>query len=432
MTNAERFRILLVTAAGLGISIPADVSGQARTVTLQEAIDLAVRNNPSVIQARGNIRIAEAGRREYYGQWLPTINGTSSASTNSSSRFDPTTQRSVSGNSTSYSAGLSASYTIFDGFRRNANGRTTRANIEAAEATLVTQRFDIILQTKQAYFNAVAADELVTVAHARIERAQGQLKIAREKLDAGTAIRSDTLRSFVELGNARLQELNAVTQRETATANLARIIGADTPIRVRTGQTVLNVALALDTLSLRAEALAASPNVQQSEASARAADADVSSSRAGYFPSLTASYQQNWAGAQVSNLRNTWSARVSLSWPIFNGFTREMGVTRSSINRDIAYAQLEDARRLVNAQFTQFLAALESARLRIEIATASRAAGEEDLRVQQERYRLGASTIVDVLTSQEGLAQAEVDLVQARLDYQVARAQLEALLGREL
>ena len=59
-------------------------------------------------------------------------------------------------------------------------------------------------------------------------------------------------------------------------------------------------------------------------------------------------------------------------------------------------------------------------------------AAEEDLRVQQERYRLGASTIVDVLTSQEALNQAEVDAVTARFDYVRARAQISALIGRTL
>ena len=59
-------------------------------------------------------------------------------------------------------------------------------------------------------------------------------------------------------------------------------------------------------------------------------------------------------------------------------------------------------------------------------------AAQEDLRVQQERYRLGAATIVDVLTSQEALNQAEVDAVTARFDYVRARAQISALIGRTL
>ena len=57
---------------------------------------------------------------------------------------------------------------------------------------------------------------------------------------------------------------------------------------------------------------------------------------------------------------------------------------------------------------------------------------EEDLRVQQDRYRLGASTILDQIQSQENLVQAETDVVTTRYDYQIARAELEALLGRAL
>jgi outer membrane protein len=75
---------------------------------------------------------------------------------------------------------------------------------------------------------------------------------------------------------------------------------------------------------------------------------------------------------------------------------------------------------------------LDAARARIDITQTSVTAAREDMRVQQERYRLGASTIVDVLTSQEALNQAEVDVVNARFDYLRAEAQLEALIGRNL
>ena len=81
---------------------------------------------------------------------------------------------------------------------------------------------------------------------------------------------------------------------------------------------------------------------------------------------------------------------------------------------------------------SQRLAELDAARERIEITQTSVAAAREDLRVQQERYRLGASTIVDVLLSQEALNQAEVDVGNARFDYLRAKAQLEALIGRTL
>jgi len=150
------------------------------------------------------------------------------------------------------------------------------------------------------------------------------------------------------------------------------------------------------------------------------------------LPQISASYSRSWSGQEYNELDPSWSVRLSASWPLFNGFTRELNRTRSAVNRDNARAQAEDARRQVNAQLTQHLASLTSAQTRLEIALVSRAASEEDLRVQQERYRLGAATIVEVLASQVNLDQAEVDIVQARLDYLVAKAQIEALIGREL
>jgi outer membrane protein len=107
-------------------------------------------------------------------------------------------------------------------------------------------------------------------------------------------------------------------------------------------------------------------------------------------------------------------------------------MSRALASRNAAEARAADARRQANANFTQQIAALEASAQQLAIAQASRAAAEEDLRVQQERYRLGAATIVDVLTSQVSLGQAEVSMVQARLAVLTAKAQLEALAGREL
>ena len=80
----------------------------------------------------------------------------------------------------------------------------------------------------------------------------------------------------------------------------------------------------------------------------------------------------------------------------------------------------------------QTLGALRSAAERVESQAATLAAAEEDLRVQQQRYAVGGSTLLDVLTSQTQLDQARRDLIRARYDQRVAKAQLEALVGREL
>ena len=86
----------------------------------------------------------------------------------------------------------------------------------------------------------------------------------------------------------------------------------------------------------------------------------------------------------------------------------------------------------MNAQLTQQFAALFTTYEQIGIAQTNLDAAREDLRVVSERYRVGAATILDVVTSEANLTQAEVSLVQARYNYLIARAQLEALVGHSL
>lgn len=415
------------------LALPLSLAAQdpAPTVTLDEAIRLALRNQPAMIQALGDVNVAAAGRREAVGNWLPSLSASSSMSQSSSQRFDQATQRTVSGGATAASAGFSASMELFDGFRRFAQSRSAGASQASADAALVAQEFQVTLLTKQSFFNALAADELVRVSETRIRRAEEQLKVSRDKLAAGSATRSDTLRSTVELGNAQLQMLNARTQRANAVASLARLIGFDGPVTPVAAEGMYDIAL-IDRAALEQELLGNAPAVLSAEAALNAAEAQVGVTRAQYMPSLSASYSRSFSGTDFGALNPSWSARLSLSWNLFNGFSRETGVARVNASRDAAEARAADSRRQAAASLTQFINSLEAAQARIAIGLTSTVAAEEDLRVQNERYRLGAATIVEVLASQVSLDQAEVDLVQARLDFLVAKAQLEALLGRTL
>lgn len=424
-------RILAATLAWLAV---ATVTAQAQvpTVTLREALDMARDVNPTIIQAEGQLQNAGAGKLEAMGAWLPSISAGSNYSAQPGRPYYNTTiGDTVTPTSSSMSGSLSASLQVFDGFRRIAENRSASADQASAQASLVNQEFQIALQTKQAFFNALASDELVRVSERRIERAAEQLRMSRDKLAAGTAIRSDTLQATVELGSARLQLLQAQTARATAEANLARLIGVDGSVRAARDSSLLQPVV-LDTVQLRMEAVAQSPSVLQADAAVKVAEASVSVARATYFPTVTASYSRSLSGPDFNQLNGSWSARVGLNWSIFNGFSREAGVTRSVTSRTTARAQADDARRVVQANLTQYLASLASAEQSVTIAQASLAAADEGLRVQRERYGLGMATIVDVLTAQVSLDQAEVDIVRARFDYLVAKAQIETLIGREL
>jgi len=402
-------------------------------VTLAEAVRRALEVQPAVIQARGDVRNASAGERAAWGAFLPTITSSSSAARSNVGRIDQTTGRAVPPEYT-YTVGLNASLDLFNGFHREANQRAAAATSDAADAGFVTTRYETIFGTQQLFYNALADADLVRVADAQLKRAQQQLQVVTDKLRAGSATRSDSLRAAVDVGNAQLSLLQAQANLATAQAGLGRQIGVEAEV-----QAVPDSVFPAppDTTGLRAEALARAPQIQQADAQARAARAQIWATRSQYWPSLTVSYNDNRQGPSspfnnFSSYPETFTWRFGLSWTLFNGFAREANQVAASVDRDVAEAQATDLRRQTNAQLTQQLAALTTAAAQIDISRANAAAATEDLRVQQQRYRVGVATILDLLTSEANLTQAEVSLVQARYTYLTARAQLEALVGRSL
>ena len=430
-------RVLLLVLASAPAWSP--LSAQERVVTLEEAVRLAERNQPRVVEARAGVHTAAAQRRNAWGAFLPSLTAGSSASeffSEGADRIDPVTGLLSSGNSSnrSVTTSLSASVDLFTGFRRGAELRAARAGEEEAGAGLVDARFQQALATTNQFFDALAAAQLVGVREAGVRRAEEQLKVSIAKLHAGSATRSDSLRSLVTLGNARLDLIRTRTDLAAAEAGLARLIGETGRVRAADDSSFREVVAAVDTQALRAEAEARSPRIQSAVAGANSARANIRAARSAYWPSLTLGANTGWNASRANDYAflNQRQVSLQLSWSLFNRFDRELAITQREASYDVAHAAAEDERRAVQAELTQRLAELDAARSTIDITRTSVAAATEDLRVQQERYRLGVATIVDVLTSQEALDQAEVDVVTARFDYLRARAQIEALIGRTL
>ena len=185
------------------------------------------------------------------------------------------------------------------------------------------------------------------------------------------------------------------------------------------------------------------PAVQSAEAAERGARAARRTARAAYFPSASLTFQRGGGGngnpyglgigtADDALWSATSSLRLNFSYSLFDNFSREDAQVRAAVSVENSQAQLRDARLLAQQNIIAQLGSLQTAEQRIAIQQASVAAAQEDLRVMQQRYALGASTLLDLLTSQTALNAARQSLIEARRDYRIARAQLETVIGRDL
>lgn len=429
----------MVVTMGL-VMLPTLVGAQedARPIALAEAVQMARRNAPAAVQARNALRTNAAQVRSRYGAFLPSLSFGAGVGQNEGTRFIAEQNLIVSTDQPwRGSHRFNSNLELFDGGRRYFELQASRANFDAAEATEVTQSFNVALQVKQQYYGVLAAREQRAAAQKQLEQAEQQLRASTARVQAGAATRSDSLRTSIQVGNARLAILSAENNLATANAALSRLVGSEFIVTAVADDTADTGAISIgsDELISRAES---GPLVRQAQAQYAAARQSSRAAKTPYLPTLSIGWGLSYAAADegfrfIGDQDNrNFSTNLSINFPIFNGLNREQQVVTASVNEDNAEVQLRDARLNARQQMIQQLGAFRTAEARVEIQLSSVAAGEEDLRVQQERYSLGASTLLDVLNSQTTLDQARRDLIQARLDARTAKAQIEALVGRDL
>src|SRR5260221_873414 len=428
---------LLVVPAVLAAQTPDTLGG--RPMSLRDAVAEAQAYALLAVGARGRARRAESGVRSARGRLLPGLSLPLGQVNQSGDRLD-TQGRLVpyaAPQPWTYSTGLASTLNLFDGGRRLSDLRRAHFDVSSAEANEITQRFNVALQVKTQYYSILAAREAQGAALAQLQQAQEQLKTSIARTRPAAATLPDSLRSVIALGNARLALITARNNVRIASAALTRLIGSSTPVTALPSGPLVRDLASVDSVSLAAS-LDQGPAVRQAQTQLESAHALARSSSTAYLPSvdLTLSrsgngYSQAY-GLNGQPLAYTNNVSLRLSYALFNNYAREDAVTRASVNEDLADAGLRDARLAAQQTFVQQLGAIRTAQQRIVIQQASVDAAKEDLRVQQQRYALGASTLLDVLTSQSTLDGARSALIQARQDFRVARAQLEALVGHDL
>lgn len=412
----------------------ADSTPAVRIDTLLDLDEVVRRSqgvSPAVTQGAQGVRTAQSERRVARSAYLPTLSASTSLLQSNIYAAPGTVANGLPNN---YAAGVALSMPVFTGGRIGAERARADADVGAAQAADVSQRFATTLQAARAFFDALRGSDLVEVARARVAQGTLGLRYARDRVRAGTATRSDALRAELELTAGRQQLVAAQDTLQTAAYALGRLVGSDGPVGARRPASLDPRPLALPDSAVVRLAVEASPGVTAAAANERATQAETRVARAQYLPDvrLTGGYNVANRAVVVGAVRPGWVVGVGATLPLFNGYQREDAVTRAAAGAEVARVTANDARRLARTDAARLLSALQFATQNIALASTAVQSAQEDLRVQTERYRAGISTTLDQLTSELTLTQARLGLVAARYTYQVTRAQLEALVGRTL
>ena len=397
------------------------------TITLADALQRSVQLNPDYVRALGAVAeadwIRKASRLAFF---IPAVTANLDYTKYSVPFFNLGTGGAVN---TSVTAALAARYEIFSVRKFTELGRS-QAELEYATATEVQRRFAAALLTESAYYAALADEELTRVARDRAGRAEAQLVIARARVQTGAAAPSDSLTVRLELLRARVTLLRDESALRVSRLELGRrvgMVGAVAPVPLDSTPAEA-LPLALD--AAVAQALEQGPEYRAARARERAAEKDFSGRRGAYLPTLTLDATHlRFDSRFFPGARKVTALTFSLVLPIWDNGRRELSILQARANRDVARAVRSDLELSAQREVTEAYEGFETARAESALALESQAVAVESYRVQEARYRAGATTVLELLQAQEDLSQAEATLVQSRFTARLALARLEAILG---
>jgi outer membrane protein len=426
---------LLVVPAILAAQQPSD-AGFA-PILLPDAVALAQKNSPTAVQARGAISNAEGVVSTTYNQLVPTLTGTLGHSQGAGQVLDNGGKLIPRISQPQYSTGLSASYTIFDGGKRIYDLRARKADLNSAQVSEEATKYSVALQVKQQYYAILAAREAESAARLALDLANQQLTTSIARVRAGAVIISDSLRSFLAVNTAQLNLLSAQDNVRNGSLALTRLVESTTPVTAAAADTANFGISPIDSAAVLNSAIDG-PTVHEAQAALDDATAGVKSARTSYYPTLSANLRYGGNGYDITYglygapLAYSNTLTITASYNIWDGRNRAVALSHAQVTVDGNEAALRDAKLLAQQNILLQISTLRNAEERTRIQQLSVQAAQEDLRVQQQRYAFGSSVLLDVTTSENALVAAQQALIQARLDYRTARAQIEALIGRDL
>jgi outer membrane protein len=331
---------------------------------------------------------------------------------------------------------LSSSVRLFDGLANYYRIAAARNDVRADELTKQFTTTDVQTNVIEAYYNLLRASLLLRVAQEGVQVATDQLQRTQALYELGSAARSDVLKSQVQLGQNRLvlvQARNGERQGHDLLVYAMNLLSA-TPFQIDTTLATIPVE-EFDFQNELGFAREHRLDIQALRERERAEGKRVVVARGALLPFLDFQYNLTWSdnqsqfrfGAARTDNRS-WTIRAG--WDFWDRYQNYLNIGQAKANRRIAEYTRRQAELDAITEIRLYINNLQEARERSQVAHENADRSREDLRLAQEKFRVGAGTILDVTTAQQDLTTTQAAEVQAVVDYLIARAKLSRATGR--
>ncbi|MCX6564503.1 MAG: TolC family protein [Candidatus Aminicenantes bacterium] len=438
MSNAhpsfkKKRRLTQILIIGLLLG-PSLLIAQDDILSLEKAIQLALNRNERAIQATERITAADARVMRARASFLPVLNATGNYTRR------PFEVSRIIGNQIfivqSYNALSGAarlSMTLFN----SSNIPTLRqANLDkiSEESTAADSKRKLTFEVSNAFIATLGVDQVLEASKHRFDYAKQALDAAKARYAAGLVSVNDVTRAELEYATAEMGITQVSGQRETTWLQLSYLLDDETILQKKLLPPEFLLKAAAESSSTLEQLIAAAqdrrPDLNSLRWHAKAQHALVLDPSLRYLPSLTFTGQYTYTNEAGLTGKNTnWNVGLSLSWPIFDGFTRNADYQERRATAYMADLDVKSTERKVDLDVRGAFVTLNSARASLKLANVAYDVAKRNAAETAELYRQGLSQALQVADANVRLFEAEVGLVQSRYNLGIAYLNLEAALG---
>jgi len=423
-------------------------------LSLDDCISIALEKNTQLLNATSDLAIAKANKLNSYAYILPNIgisggpgrtfqapsvyeaNGPIGLDTEGKVIYGKTVQYRRANTTIRYGAQAYLSQTLWDNGRWWNAIRQGETGVRSSEYSLRNTVVTTVLTVIERYYSLVKVLKQRAVLEESVAAAAEQLKNSQSMYEIGTVAQVDVYKSRVTLGQRRISLINHDLRIEENRNQLNIAMGRDIgePLDIEM-DVPLNVDYAVSLENLTSHGLQSHPRLLQLQENITGSILGVNIAKSARYPRLSysASYYRTNSDVEriYKNLSYNYYLSLNLNFDlnVFDGFQTRANIQRAQSTLRINERNLDDARRAIQSSIKNYYLQLKSYKDQIEINKEIVASAEEDVRLANERYRVGSGTLIESINAQANLTSAHFMLVQMQYDAKIAEARLHAAVG---
>ncbi len=412
----------------------APAPGAPLRLTLQDALNLARKNDPTYHAAVTEAGVAREDRAQSRDALLPGVDFTTSSLY---SQTNANVTRFIANNAAHEYVSQGNVHEVLD-LASFSSYRRSAALAAAAKARAEVAGRGLVVTVVQNYFAVAAAEQKLSVARRTADEGESFFELTQNLEKGGEVAHSDVIKAELQVQERRRQLQEAQLALLNARLNLAVLLFPDFNDNFELADDLhASVALPLRE-EFEAQAAHENPDIRAALSAVQAAGQDVNSARAGYFPSVSLDY---WYGIDAeryatytatadSRLKNLGaSAMATLNLPIWNWGATQSRVRQAELKRDQAKLELSFTQRKLLAEMRSLYSEAETSLNELAGLQRSAELAADSLRLTTLRYKNGEATVLEVVDAQTTFSQANAAYQDGALRYRVALANLQTLTG---